>query len=98
MDFKSFYLGMDAEDRERFAASTGTSSGMLTQVAYGHKQIELGFADVLVAKGCGYGLADLPLTSRAKDQNRLRCEDLRPDVPWGVLRGTTTTQQPKQAA
>lgn len=65
---------MHPDDRELFAAATGTSTGMLTQVAYGHKQIELGFADVLVAKGNGYGLDALPLTDRAKDQNRIRCE------------------------
>ncbi len=86
MDFKTFYLSMPPDDREAFAASTGTSVGMLTQVAYGHKKIELGFADVLVAKGSGYGLDNLPLTDRAKDQHRIRCEDLRPDVNWGVLR------------
>lgn len=96
-DFKTFYLSMSPDDREAFAASTGTSTGMLTQIAYGHKQIELGFADVLVAKGHGYGLDTLPLTDRAKDQHRIRCEDLRPDVPWGVLHGTAAPEQ-KEAA
>ena len=78
MEFKNFYLAMSQEDRDAFAASTGTSTGMLKQVAYGHKQIELGFADVLVAKGNGYGLDALPLTDRAKDQNRIRCEATTP--------------------
>jgi len=89
MDFKTFYLGLSANDRESFAASAATTTGMLSQVAYGHKRIELGFADVLVAKGRGeYALDGLPLTDRAIEQNRLRCEDLRPDVRWDVLRGT----------
>jgi len=72
MDFKTFYLSMPVDDREAFAASVGTSQGMLNQVAYGHKQIELGFADVLVAKGDGFNLNGLPLTDRAKEQHRLR--------------------------
>ena len=71
---------------------------MLNQVAYGHKQIELGFADVLVAKGQGsFGLDDLPLTDRAKTQREMRCEDLRPDVAWGVLRGTVVPATAGQA-
>jgi len=29
--------------------------------------------------------------------SQVRCEDLRPDVPWGVLRGTAAPEQ-KEAA
>lgn len=71
--FKTFYLSKSAEERETFATSCGTSVGMLNQIAYGHKQIELGFADVLIAKGAGaFALDSLPLTDRAKGQNELR--------------------------
>lgn len=73
MDFKKHYLSLTVEDREKLAASVKTSVGMLTQVAYGHKKIELGFADVLVAKGGGqFGLNGLPLTDRAESQRKLR--------------------------
>ena len=85
MDFKTHYFRLSHEDRERFAESTGTSVGMLNQVAYGHKNIELGFADVLVAKGGGaFGLDGLPLTERAISQNSLRSES--GDIALDVLR------------
>ncbi|HRQ59178.1 MAG TPA: helix-turn-helix domain-containing protein [Azoarcus taiwanensis] len=29
---------------------------------------------------------------------KVRCEDLRPDVDWGYLRGTTTVETEKQEA
>tara|TARA_R110000868_G_scaffold162851_1_gene394380 strand:+ start:910 stop:1167 length:258 start_codon:yes stop_codon:yes gene_type:complete len=73
MSFKNYYLSLSKEKREALANSADTSDGMLTQIAYGHKPIELGFADVLVAKGRGnFSLADLPLTERATKQNQLR--------------------------
>lgn len=74
--FKTYFFALAPQDREKFAGLTGTSPGMLAQVAYGHKKIELGFADVLVAKGGGaFGLDGLPLTERAEKQRKLR------DVP-----------------
>lgn len=73
MEFKNYFLGLAPDGRAEFAQSVETSVGMLNQVAYGHKQIELGFADVLVAKGDGcFGLSDLPLTERAQKQAQLR--------------------------
>ena len=73
MNFKTHYLALSAEEREKLAESANTSVGMLAQVAYGHKKIELGFADVLVAKGGGvFRLDGLPLTDRAISQNKLR--------------------------
>jgi len=46
---------------------------MLAQIARGNKQIELGFADVIVAvSGGNIALSDLPLTDRAVAQNEIR--------------------------
>lgn len=73
MDFKPFFFGMQPAERETFAALAGTSVGMLTQVAYGNKSIELGFADVICALSKGsVQLADLPLTENAQRQNAIR--------------------------
>ena len=73
MDLKTHYKSLTVEERDALANSAEISVGMLAQVAYGHKKIELGFADVLVAKGGGaFGLDGLPLTDRAISQNKLR--------------------------
>lgn len=73
MDFKPFFFGMQPADREKFAADAGTSVGMLTQIAYGNKNVELGFADVICALSKGaVSLDDLPLTDNAKRQHVIR--------------------------
>jgi hypothetical protein len=73
MDFKTFYQGLAAKDRETFAEKIGTSPGYCHQIAYGMKQIELGLADAIVAHSGGkLGLADLPLTDRATFQHKAR--------------------------
>ncbi|CAB4126103.1 hypothetical protein UFOVP73_28 [uncultured Caudovirales phage] len=73
MDFKTFFFGMSTPERDAFAQSAGTSRGVLTQVAYGNKSIELGFADVICAlSGQSVGLEVLPLTANAKRQLAIR--------------------------
>lgn len=48
---------------------------MLAQIARGNKQIELGFADVIVAMAGGaLTLEDLPLTERAEFQSKARAQ------------------------
>lgn len=75
MDLKTHYKSLTVDERDALAKSAEISVGMLAQVAYEHKEIELGFADVLVAKGGGmFGLDGLPLTERAKKQRKLREE------------------------
>jgi len=73
MEFKSFFFGLALPEREAFAVKVGSSKGMLTQIAYGNKRVELGFADVICAQSGGLvGLDDLPLTERAVAQRELR--------------------------
>lgn len=74
MDFKDFFLGeLSVSERDHFAASAQTTRGMLTQVAYRNKPVELGFADVLVALSRGkVSLDGIHLTDRAKQQRRIR--------------------------
>lgn len=73
MDFKRFFFDMTPTEREVFAASAGSTPGTLTQVAYGHKSIELGFADVLCALSKRkVDMDSLPLTERAQRQRSIR--------------------------
>jgi hypothetical protein len=73
MDFRTFFFGMPVSAREEFAAKAGTSRGLLTQVAYGNKAVELGFADVIVALSDGaVELEGIELTDNAKRQRELR--------------------------
>lgn len=73
MDFKTYWQGLKAADRDAFAKNVGTSIGYCHQIAYGDKRVELGLADAIVAHSGGLlGLDDLPLTSRAVFQQRAR--------------------------
>lgn len=73
MDFHAFYFGMPVAERETFAQRANTSRGLLTQVAYRNKQIELGLGDVIVAlAGGSVSLDDLPLTENAARQRAIR--------------------------
>lgn len=69
MHFKQHFEALSAEERESLAQKAGTSQQMLSQIARGNKDVELGFAQVIVALcGGAIGLQDLPLTERAKTQ------------------------------
>lgn len=73
MDFKNFYQALSQDERIEFATDVGTTVGLLHQLAYTDKEIELGLADVMVAKSRGkLSLASLPLTARAKFQDEAR--------------------------
>jgi hypothetical protein len=73
MDFKTFFLGMTVPQRDAFATKVMSTRGMLTQVAYGNKPVELGFADVICAvSGYAVSLDGLPLTENARRQRAVR--------------------------
>jgi hypothetical protein len=73
VDFKTYYLGLDTEQRQAFAEKVGTSTGYCHQLAYGSKHVELGLADAIVAAAGGsITLDELPLTQRAKHQREVR--------------------------
>lgn len=73
MDFKAFFLDLSVAERDELAEHAGSTRGTLTQVAYGHKRVELGFADVLVKLGRGkLTLDDVPLTDNAARQRLIR--------------------------
>ncbi len=73
MDFKTFFFGLSIADRDAFAQRAHTSRGLLNQVAYCNKKIELGFADVLVTLSeQQVTLDDVPLTDNAQRQRLIR--------------------------
>ena len=73
MSFRTYFFGLDAAQRLAYADRAKSTVGYLTQVAYGNKKVELGFADVLVAVSDGaLSLVDLPLTDRAAEQDGIR--------------------------
>ena len=81
MSFRAYFFALDQAQRSTFADRVGSSSAYLSQVAYGNKQVDLGFADVLVAVSEGrLKLADLPLTERALQQHQIRTGI--PDPAW----------------
>lgn len=70
--FKTRILAMSSSERDKLAASAGTTRGLLNQIIFGGKQIELGLADCLVALMPGVRLETLPLTERARKQHGVR--------------------------
>lgn len=73
MAFKTYWQGLSAEQRERFASDAGTKASYCHQIAFGDKRLELGMADALVAvSGGGLTLDDLPLSARAQRQRVIR--------------------------
>lgn len=74
MDFKSFFFGLSTAERDVFATKANSSRGLLTQVAYENKRVELGLADVIVALAGGkVPLDGIALTANARRQRAI-CE------------------------
>ena len=70
MDFHSYYYSIPKDDREAFAGKVGTSVGYLSLLASGHRQI-------------GETLA---LKIEKESDGKCTVEEMRPDVPWDVIR------------
>jgi len=74
MSLKTYLFGLSMADRARLADRCGTTYGHLRNVSYGQKP-------------CA---AELAINIERETSGAVRCEDLRPDVDWGVLRATAT--------
>jgi len=81
MDLKTFLKSLPADDREPFAARCDTSFAHLRNVAYG-------------LKTAGESLC---INIERETSGAVRCEDLRPDVDWAYLRGTSKSKSKKAA-
>ncbi|GHC72820.1 hypothetical protein GCM10007320_08960 [Pseudorhodoferax aquiterrae] len=74
---KSRILAMTPAEKDALAASAGTTRGLLNQIIYGGKHIELGLADCFVALLPGLRIDDMPLTERARRQANVRAPKKR---------------------
>ena len=72
MDFKTFYFQMTKAERNSFAERCKTTTGHLQNVAYGYKE-------------AGESLC---INIERESDGQVRCETLRGDVDWAVLRNS----------
>ena len=80
MDLKTYLFSLPMAERIRFGERCGTTYAHLRNVAYAQKP-------------CGESLA---INVERESRGAVRCEDLRPDVDWGYMRGTSPSH-PKDA-
>lgn len=73
MDLKTYLFDLPIASRHELAKECQTTYGHLRNVAYG-------------AKSCAESLA---INIERETGGVVRCEDLRPDVDWAYLRGTS---------
>ncbi|CAN7593917.1 hypothetical protein LJR039_004336 [Pseudorhodoferax sp. LjRoot39] len=71
-NLKTRILGMKTEERDELAKGAGTTRGLVNQIAFGGKKVELGLADCFVALLPGLTLDGIPLTDRARQQAKVR--------------------------
>ena len=81
MDFKTHFGSLTKSARATLAERCKTSVGFLVQVAYGHRR-------------AGESLC---INIERETNGAVRCEDLRPDVDWAFLRGTSKSKSKKAA-
>lgn len=82
MELKTYLKQLDGElERVEFARLCGTSIGYLRNIAY-------------CGRPCGERLA---IELEKNSSGAIRCEDLRPDVDWAYLRGTSPDSGRKAA-
>jgi DNA-binding transcriptional regulator YdaS (Cro superfamily) len=79
MHLKQFLSGMTLKQRSAFAERCGTSGGQLRNIAYGYKR-------------CAESLA---INIERESARQVLCEELRPDVDWQFIRGTTNAGEVK---
>lgn len=73
MKLKQHLFSMPMAERVEFSRRCGTTYPHLRNIAYGQKT-------------CGESLA---INVERESKGRVRCEELRPDVDWAVLRNST---------
>jgi len=73
MELKTYLETMSLEQREAFAGRCNTTAGHLRNISYGYKP-------------CGESLA---INIERESDAAVRCEELRKDVDWQYLRGTS---------
>lgn len=69
MSFKDHFLSLGVPARDELALKAGTTRGLLNQVVYGGKRIELGLG-LCLSKLCNLPVEEMPLTDRARKQHK----------------------------
>lgn len=72
MNFRDYYYRIPVKDRPEFAQRLKTSVGYLNMIAAGHRT-------------AGESLA---MRIERETERQVTCEEMRPDVPWEVVRNT----------
>lgn len=72
MDLKTYFLGLQVEQRADFARRCGVALGHLRNIAYG-------------SRSCTEGLA---IAIERETAGLLTCESLCPGADWAFIRGT----------
>lgn len=78
MELKEFLKGLPTDERDAFASRCRTTLGHLRNVAYG-------------IKPCGESLA---IDIDRESEGKVSCEELRSDVDWAYLRGSSGGSRP----
>lgn len=73
MELKSYLAELSGPEREAFAAACDCALGHLNNITSN-------------TRTCGEKLA---IAIERETKGKVRCEDLRPDVDWAFLRGTS---------
>ena len=82
-ELKSYLTDLSGPERDAFATLVESSAGHLRNISYGYKR-------------CAESLA---ISIERESRGAVRCEQLRPDVDWAFLRGTSgKVRQGKSAA
>lgn len=76
MDLKTYIKSLDKKEFKRFASSCGTTRPYLRKIAGGFGS----------KKAPGEALA---ISIERESGGKVKCEELRPDVDWAFLRGTS---------
>jgi len=76
MELKTYIASMSIAEREAFAAKCDTTYAFLRNVAYGQRR-------------AGESLC---INIERESAGSVTCEELRPDVDWAYLRGTSNKE------
>lgn len=78
-DFKDFWLGLTVADRQRFATACDTTPGYIRLILASNGRRKFG--------------ESLAMKIERETGRRFTVEQLRPDVPWEVVRGRPRADQ-----
>ena len=73
MNLRDFIKTLSPDEQEVFAIGCETSVGQLKQVAGDHRRASVSLA----------------INIERESDGAIRCEELRPDVDWDYIRGTS---------